>query len=69
MNNILCLLTSNPSGGRWPEIDCCPTQAIICEIFRRDPFDPQTAIIKGALWLKYQRKINFAFHIKYQMKI
>lgn len=45
-------ITSNPSGGRCPEIACCPTQAIICEMLINEPLEPQTAIVKGALCLQ-----------------
>lgn len=45
-------ITSNPSEGRFPEIDCCPTQAIIWEMLINDPFEPEIAIISGAFLLK-----------------
>lgn len=32
---------------RLPPTDCCPTHAIICEMFRGDPFDPHSAMIRG----------------------
>ena len=36
---------SNPNGMRFPSTFCCPTHAIICEMFRNDPFEPACTVI------------------------
>lgn len=40
-------LLTKPFWMRLPPTDCCPTQAIIWEIFNGEPFDPHSAMIRG----------------------
>lgn len=40
-------LLTKPFWMRLPPTDCCPTQAIIWEMFSGDPFDPHSAMIRG----------------------
>ena len=50
---------------RLPPTDCCPTHAIICEMFRGDPFDPHSAMILGLHGDTYMRsKIKQSIQVK-----
>ena len=40
-------LLTKPFWMRLPPTDCCPTQAIIWEMFSGDPLDPHSAMIRG----------------------
>ena len=42
-------LLTKPFWIRFPPTDCWPTQAIIWEMFRGDPFDPHSAMMRGLL--------------------
>ena len=35
----------NPKGMRLPSTFCCPTHAIICEMFRKEPLEPAWTVI------------------------
>ena len=38
-----------PSGARFPLTVCCPTEAIIWQMLREEPFEPQTDMTRGEL--------------------